>query len=62
MGTDDLPAMCLGAMGLLFSQICHSAELNTMIEATMPVNPYDDHTVILQWPHGRGDLNIVWAS
>ena len=28
----------------------------------MPVNPYDDRKLLLRWPHGNGDLNIVGAS
>ena len=34
-------------------------ELNKIVEATMPVNPYDDRKVSL---HGNGDLDIVRAS
>ena len=45
-----------------FFQICHSAELNKIVEATMPVNPYDDRKVTLQSPHGYGDLDIVRTS
>ena len=48
--------------GLRFFQICHSAELNKSVEATMPVNPYDDRKVSLRRPHGNGDLDIVRAS
>ena len=40
----------------------NSAELNKIIEAAMPVNPYDGRRVSLQWPHGKGDLDIVRAS
>ena len=43
-------------------QICHSAELNKIVEATMPVNPYDDRKVSLRRPQGNGDLDIVRAS
>ena len=42
-----------------FFQICHCAELNKIVEATMPVNPYDDRKVSLRRPHGNGDLDIV---
>ena len=28
----------------------------------MPVNPYDNHKVSLQRPHGTGDYDIVQAS
>ena len=45
-----------------FFQICHCAELNKIVEATMPVNPYDDRKVSLRRPHGNGDLDIVGAS
>ena len=45
-----------------FFQICHCAELNKIVEATMPVNPYDDRKVSLRRPHGNGDLDIVRAS
>ena len=41
---------------------CHCAELNIIVEATMPVNPYDDRKVSLRRPHGNGDLDIVRAS
>ena len=50
-----------------FFQISHCAELNKIVEATMPVNPYDDHKVSLRRPHRNvkliyGDLDIVRAS
>ena len=48
--------------GLLFFQICHCGELNTIVEATMPVNLYNDRKVSLQRPHGNSDLDIVLAS
>ena len=52
--------MCLRATGLRFFKICHSAEfLKKIVEATMPVNPYDDPRVLLRWPHGKGDFDIV---
>ena len=54
--------MCLRATGLQFFQICHCAELNKIVEATMPVNPYDDRKVSLRRPQGNGDLDIVRAS
>ena len=41
--------------------LCHCAELNKIVEATMPVNPYDDRKVSLRRPHGNGDFDIVWA-
>ena len=46
-GSYNVTAMCLRAMGLQFFQICHYAELNKIIEATMPVNPHDDRTFSL---------------
>ena len=45
-----------------FFQICHCAELNKIIEATMPVNLYDDRKVSLRRRYGNGDLDIVRAS
>ena len=61
-GSYDVTAMCLRATGLRFFRICHCAELNKIVEATMSVNPYDDLKVSLRRPHGNGDLNIVRAS
>ena len=58
----DFTAMCLRAKGLRFFQICHCAGLNKIIQATMPVNPYDGRKVSLRRPHGNGDLDIVRAS
>ena len=56
-----LPAM-LPTMCLRFFKICHSVALfNKIIEATMSVNPYDDHTVSLHRPHRKGDLEMVQA-
>ena len=55
-------AMCLRATAYDFFQICHCAELNKIVEATMPVKPYDDRKVFLRRPHGNGDLDIVRAS
>ena len=45
-----------------FEIVRHCAELNKNVEATMPVNPYDDRKVSLRRPHGNGDLDIVLAS
>ena len=61
-GSYNVTAMCPRATGLRFFQICHCAELNKIVEATMPVNPYDDRKVSLRRPHGNGDLDIVGAS
>ena len=58
----DVTAMCLRATGLRFFQVCHCAELNKIVEATMPVNPYDDRKVTLRRPHGNDDVDIVRAS
>ena len=38
-----LPVMSLWATGLQFFKICHFVELNKIIEATAPMNPYDNH-------------------
>ena len=40
----------------------HSAELTKIVEATMPMNPYDDRRAYLRWPHGKGDFDIVNPS
>ena len=61
-GSYDVTAMCLRATGLRFFQIGHCAELNKIVEATMPVNPYDDRKVSLRRPHRNGGLDIVRAS
>ena len=45
----------------IFCLICHCAELNKIVEATMPVNLYDDRKVSLRRPQGNGDLDIVRA-
>ena len=58
-GSYDVTAMCLRAYDFFK---CHFAELNKIVEAKMPVNPYDDHKVSLRRPHGNGDLDIVRAS
>ena len=60
-GSYDFTAMCLRATGLRFFQICNCEELNKIVEATMPVNPYDDLKVPLRRPHGNGVLDIVRA-
>ena len=40
-----------------------SAELNKIVVATMPVNPYDDRTVVAAWKWGfRHRTGIVNAS
>ena len=46
----------------IFFQICHCAELNKIVEATMPVNQYDDRKVSLRRRYGNGDMDIVRAS
>ena len=51
-----------GLRAYYFFQICHCAELNKIVEATTPVNPYDDRKVSLRRPHENGDLDIVGAS
>ena len=45
-----------------FFKICHCAELNKIVESTMPENLYDDCKVSLRRRHGNGDLDIVRAS
>ena len=50
--------MCLRAMGLQFFQIWRSEELNKIVEATMPVNPYDDYRISLRCRHWKGDLDM----
>ena len=62
LGLYNVTAMCLRATGLRFFQICHCAELNKIVEATMPVNLYDDRKVSLRRPHINGDLDMVLAS
>ena len=54
-----LSAMCLWACD--FSKFA-IPELNKIVEATMPVNLYDDRKVSLQRPHGKGDMDILRAS
>ena len=60
--TITVRCFCDVSTGLRFFQICHCAELNKIVEATMPVNPYDDRKVTLRRPHGNGDLDIVRTS
>ena len=61
LGSYDVTATCLRVYDFFF-QICHCAELNKIVEATMPVNSYDDRKVSLRRPRGKGGLDIVWAS
>ena len=61
-GSSDVTAMCLRATGLRFFQICHCAEFNKIVEATIPRDQYDDPNVSLRWPQGNGDLDIVRAT
>ena len=58
----DVTAMCLRTTSLRFFQICHCAESNKIVEATMPVNPFDNRKVSLWRLHRNGDLDIVRAS
>ena len=37
-------------------------DLNKIVEAMMPVNPYDDPKVFLLRLHGNGDLDIIRSS
>ena len=41
--------------------MCHNVELNKIVEATMPVNLHDNGKVSLRRPHGKSDLDIVYA-
>ena len=50
-GLCNATAMCL----TIFFQIFHCAELNKIVEATMPVNPYDDRKVFLWRPQENSD-------
>ena len=62
-GSSDQPAKYLQATGLrFFSKFVLVRELNKIVEATMPVNPYDDDWVSLRWPNGKADLDIVRTS
>ena len=62
-GSYNVTAMCSTGYELNdFFQICHCVELNKIVEATMPVNPYDDRKVSLWRQHGNGDLYIIRAS
>ena len=56
----DVTAMCLRANDF-FSNLSLCG-VNKIVEATMPVNPYDDRKVSLRRPYGNGDLDIVRAS
>ena len=46
----------------IFSNLSLCGVKQNLVEATMPVNPYDDRKVSLRRPHGNGDLDIVRAS
>ena len=61
-GSCDQPAMYLRATGLRFFQNLSECGVNKIVEATMPVNPYDDDWVSLRYPNGKDDLDIVRAS
>ena len=61
-GSCDLPAMCLIATGLQFFKICHSAELNKIVGATMPMDLYNSCMVLLRKLHGKGDLESYGHS
>ena len=45
-----------------FFQIFHCAELNKIVEATVPIKQYDDRKFSLWRQHGNGDFDIVRAS
>ena len=61
-GSYDVTAMCLQATGLRFFQICHCAELYKIVEATMPINLYNDLKVSPRRPKGKGYLDIAGES
>ena len=43
--------------------ICHSAEFNKIVEATAPVNPYDNPPAAsVRKPHGMGDTDTLIAG
>ena len=46
----------------IFQHLSYWGVINNIVEATMPMNPYDDCTVYLWWPHGKGDCDIIQAS
>ena len=52
-GSCDQPAMHLRATGLRFFQNLSECGVNKIVDATMPVNPYDDDWVSLRWPNGH---------
>ena len=56
------PALYLRATGLRFFQNLSEFGVNKIVDATMPVNPYDDDWVSLRWPNGKDDFEIVQAS
>ena len=58
----DVTAMCLRATGLRFFSNLSLRGVKQIVEATMPVNPYDARKVSLRRTHGNGDLDIVRAS
>ena len=62
MGSFDVTAMCLEVYGLTIFSNLSLCKLNKIVEATMPVNPYDDRKVSLGRTHRNGDLDIVRAS
>ena len=59
-GSCDQPALYLRACD--FFQNLSECGVNEIVDATMPVNPYDDDWVSLRWPNGKDDLEIVRAS
>ena len=52
---------CDVSTGLRFFQIWHCVKINKIVEARMPVNPYDDRKVSLRRLQGNGDLDMVGA-
>ena len=48
--------------GQAIFKICHSTELNKLVEAMMSVNRYDDRRVYLRWTHRKDDFDIINSS
>ena len=53
---------CDVSTGSRFFKICHSVELNKIVEVMMQVNLYDDDWVSLRWLNRKGVLDILLTS
>ena len=51
-----------GLRAFYFFQNLSECGVNEIVEATMPVNPYNADWVSLRLPNGKDDLDIVRAS